>query len=248
MCAVENTAIISEELRSVEFLHYFVFLGNFLANTFTVKPVISNKFLLASILAFHDAFGDDPNAAIPSNVFAEKLGVSIFEKMELLKSAEYQNRAIDAVKSSSVLTDAAKMFRKSIPLAPLMENVSESISKQYITFTDVGIVNGDYAFMLSAEFCLAQFVAASKVQVDASINLQQECESLFLQFKKNSEVAQEHLDYINNSGLEGEYKKFSLSLMDSFLKEGVKAYKKEDFIKALIDGGYGDFVVVSGVV
>jgi hypothetical protein len=219
-------------------------MGSILANTFTVKPIISNKALLANVLAFSEVFGNDLNAAIPTDVFSERLRGIFFEKMELLKDKDYLNKVAEALKGDVVLINVAKKLRKSISIAPFMENIGDSIDKEYITFTDVAIAKGEYAFMLSAEFCLAQFVAAKKVLKNPNLELQKEGDLLFLEFKVNAENAQQHLDYIASNDLSDEYKDFSLKLMDQFLRDGVKKYKTESFIKALINGGYGNFVIV----
>ena len=215
-----------------------------MANIFTVKPVISNKVILASVLSFGEAVGHDSSVSLELDILTGRLGDIFFQKMELLKDKEYLIKAVEHVKSSGVIIEAANKLKKSMSITPFMDNVSESISKEYITFTNIGIAHGDYAFILKSEFCLANFIASRKIDAGENIDFQQEVNAILADFKIDKNLTTKQMNLLINSNQFEDFKSFSATLLDTTLREGLKTIKLDNLIKALIDGGLGEFIIV----
>lgn len=201
---------------------------------------------MANVLAFGEAFGDDPKASIPNDILEERLGVLVDEKMKLLKDKAYFHKVVEYMKDNNLIAETAKKLKKTIPISPFMRDVSNSISEGYITFTDIGIASGDYAFILKIEFTLANFIADKKISDGENIDLQKTVGDLFKSFSNNSDLFQEQKDFLIESEQLDVFKKFSVVLLDGTLRECLKNYKIDDVIKGMVDGGFGEFAVVGG--
>ncbi len=215
---------------------------------FTVKAAVSRKVFLASIFAtfkaMGEAFGNNPSAEVPASDLVAKINDLFDKEMDLLKDQAYLEAAIARVKAESQLMKIAESIKSNLDVALYMDNVIESIDKEYIVFTDVGIKTGDHVFTLKPELCVAHFVASQKnFGGDSADYSQTEAAALHESFKADRVLAQTEMNSIINSGLFEKYKHFSALLLNAFFTDNLKTHKMNDIIKFAIADDLGEFSV-----
>jgi hypothetical protein len=216
---------------------------------FTVKAVVSRKVLLASVFAtfkaMGEAFGDNPSAQVPQSDLTAKINELFEKEMDLLKDQAYLEAAIARVKAESQLMKIAESIKSNLDVALYMDNVIESIDKEYIVFTDVGIQTGDFVFTLKPELCMAHFKASQKnVSGKGADYSQTEAASLHEEFKSDIALAQAEMNSVIASGLLEKYKHFSALLLNAFFTDNLKTHKMNDIIKFAIADDLGEFNVL----
>ncbi len=217
---------------------------------FTIKPIISNKALLAFTLAVSQGvrdIGDNNFEGIEKSIFATKLGSYFLTNMELLNDKRFAEESFTRLKNEVALSKIAKGLKKSLLISNFMIDVSDSISKGYISFSDIAIENGDYFFHLKTEFCLANYIAMNNYNDDNQLDLKNEITNLYEEFKKDPQLIKSKIDYLIESNLFKDFTEFSADFCESTLSQalGDKRRNNELIIKGLIDSGIGCFSVLT---
>lgn len=206
----------------------------------TYKPVLSDKSVFASILSYTEIFEENPDIKIPVNEFAENMGNQFFVKFEQLDDKTYRDNVVSKIKSNPTLIEFAKKIKRS-SVTPFMDNVSESIEKGYLSFTDLDLKKGDYIFCLSPIFILTNFLLRNEQPKENQEEQRKASMDLFNELKSNPSTVKHYLDEIKKANLEDDLNKFGPFLLDLTLRESLKVGKIDQIIKGLIDNEFGHF-------
>ena len=216
-------------------------------NVFTVKAVISNKAVLAYTLASQEGLADVFKDGIANRLeLSGKVGELFFKQMDLLNEKEYLDSSVERVKNDDVLMKLAKDLKKTLKIDIFLRNTLESISKGYITFTDVGISPGDYVFGFKAEFCLAHFISIKKCQTDTNLFLEDEIRNLFNSYKTDLALVKKDIDSVISNNQLDDLNKFSSYLLDNTMREAKEKQHRIDMVvKTLIEQDIAEFTLLS---
>jgi hypothetical protein len=210
------------------------------SNILTFKPLLSDKSAFAAVLAFIEIYGENPSISFNASYLNEIIGNIFFSKFELLSDKAYRDTTIDKIKSAPELIKLAKSFKKS-SVTPFMKNVSESIEKGYLSFTDLDFKKGDYIFCLSPIFILTNYLLRNEQPNENQEEQRKASMNLFNELKSNPSSVKYYLDEIKKADLEDELNKFGPFLLDLTLRESLKVGKIDQVIKGLVDNEFGHF-------
>lgn len=212
----------------------------------TVKPVISNKAVLAYALSSIEGFSElvESEYMIRSE-FDEKIGSKFFHHMNLLADKDYLNRTVDRLKNDPHFKKIATHLKKSIKIDHFMRNPIESLSKGYISLINTGFGSGDYIFVLKTHYVLAHFLAVKKCDINSSLSLQNEILINLEVYKKDiSKAINDVNDLISNNNLD-DLNSFSGSLLNDVMREAIeKNIKIESLILSSLRQDYGEFTLL----
>lgn len=213
----------------------------------TVKPVISNKAVLAYALSSSQGISELAESQyINKSDFNEKIGSGFFHHMNLLTDKDYLNRTADRLKNDINFKKLAIDLKKSIKIDLFMRDPIESLSKEYISLINTGIGNGDYIFVLKPHFSLAHFLAVKKYDLNPVLSLQDEIKLNLETYKNDISIAQYDInELISKDGL-SDLNIFSGSLLNNIMREATdNNLKIESVVLSFLRQDYGEFTLLN---
>jgi hypothetical protein len=209
----------------------------------TVKPVISNKAVLAYALSSIEGFSELSKSQYMNKLeFNEEIGSKFFEQMNLLADKNYLNQTVDRFKNDPHFKKIATDLKKSIKIDHFMRNPIESLSKGYISLINTGFVSGDYIFVLKSHFVLAHFLAVKKCDLNPSLSLHDEIIINLEVYKKDISQASNDVNELISKNKLTDLNSFSASLLNEVMSKAIeKNIKIESFILSFLRDDYGEF-------
>lgn len=155
-----------------------------MTNTFTVKPIISNKMALAMGLAGIELSKNLHNAEfMPRDEAQSTLSKAVSSELEKLKDKNYFDSKVAQLKENKSFAEVVKKM-KATDVTPFMRDVISNTNKDILTFTPIDIKNGDYILTLSFEYALAGMIV-SRTEGLSEPQKTSELASIFHKFKSN---------------------------------------------------------------
>ncbi len=211
-----------------------------MTNTFTVKPIISNKMALAMGLAGIELSKNLHNAEfMPRDEAQSTLSKAASSELEKLKDKNYFHSTVAQLKENKSFADVVKKM-KATDVTPFMRDVISNVNKDILTFTPTDIKNGDYILILSFEYALAGMIV-SRTEGLSETQKTSELASIFNKFKSDPDDFKKNMNHLIDSNQMDDLNRFSSEILDFTLRQADENKTLNEVVKYMLNEGFAQF-------